>query len=131
MIPTFLLKSKVVPEIERIEKIVLITGAGSGLGLGLTEQYLQQGATVYAADIDLHQLNSLEHERCRPLELNVTDAEAVIKTVDAIVAEQGRLDLVINSAGIASGGEFQNISIQNWDRTIDINLKGTDRKSVV
>lgn len=113
------------PEAEGKEKIVLITGAGSGLGLGLTEHYLRQGATVYAADIDLQQLNSLKHERCHPLMLNVADAEGVVETVDAIVAEQGRLDLVINSAGIASAGEFQNITIQNWDRTIDINLKGT------
>ncbi len=80
---------------------------------------------VYAADIDLRQLKDLDFPCCHPLELDVADAVAVTAVIDMIVTDQRCLDLVINCAGIACGGEFQDVSVENWDRVIDVNLKGT------
>ena len=58
-------------------------------------------------------------------ELDVRDEAAVAALVDAIVAEHGRLDVVVNYAGVAGGGPVHMVDAADWDRVLDVNLKGT------
>ena len=97
-------------------KVALITGAASGLGLATAERFAEEGATVVGADVT-------EADGVRALD--VRDETAVSALVDAIVSEHGRVDVVANYAGVAGGGPVHLVDADEWDRVLDVNLKGT------
>jgi NAD(P)-dependent dehydrogenase (short-subunit alcohol dehydrogenase family) len=97
-------------------KVALVTGAASGLGLATAERFTKEGAVVVGADV-----TTAEGVRT----LDVRDEAAVAALVDAIVAEHGRLDVVVNYAGVAGGGPVHLVDSAEWDRVLDVNLKGT------
>lgn len=109
-------------------KRALVTGGASGLGRGICESLAARGATVVIADLDGAQAARVAAEidpgRVTARSLDVTDADAVAATIDAIVTEQGPIDLVFNNAGIAVGGELQEVSPQMLERVIRVNLLG-------
>jgi len=111
-------------------KIAIVTGAASGLGRGFSTVLATNGATVIAADINVEGLSSVveqitaEGGIAEAHELDTTDAEAVTKLVDDTVAKHGRIDYIFNNAGIAAGGPAEDIPVKDWDKIIDINLKG-------
>jgi NAD(P)-dependent dehydrogenase (short-subunit alcohol dehydrogenase family) len=96
-------------------KTAIVTGGASGIGAAVVAALRAAGATVVAADL-------------RPgpdgTALDVTDAAAVQGLVDAVVVEHGRLDLLFNNAGITFIGETQDISLEQWNAIIDVNLRG-------
>lgn len=96
-------------------KIVLITGAGQGIGKASVMQFLNEGAIVYAADINMESLDSLKMEKktnkLRPLYLDVTDLKTVIDGVTKIISEEGRIDVLFHNAMNAS-------YVNNYDRSI-------------
>jgi NAD(P)-dependent dehydrogenase (short-subunit alcohol dehydrogenase family) len=104
----------------------IVTGGGSGIGAALCRALSAAGASVVAADLDLDAATSVAEglERVRPVRLDVVDAAAVQALVDQVVAEHGRLDLMFNNAGITLGGETEEISLAQWDRIIDVNIRG-------
>jgi meso-butanediol dehydrogenase / (S,S)-butanediol dehydrogenase / diacetyl reductase len=106
----------------RIEgKVALITGAASGLGLATAERFAKEGGVVVGADVTADAKSEASGVR----ELDVRDEGAVSALVDAIVAEHGRLDVVVNYAGVAGGGPVHMVDAADWDRVLDVNLKGT------
>lgn len=112
-------------------KVVIITGAGSGIGRGLSLELIRRGALVTACDINekrLEELSESIHDaagsRLSACRLDVTDYDAVKKVVDDTVAAHGRLDYVFNNAGIGIGGEARDISIDDWRAVLDVNLNG-------
>ncbi len=102
-------------------KVALITGAASGLGLAIAERFAQEGGVVVGADVTTADASS--GGGCRALD--VRDEAAVSTLIDAIVAEHGRLDVVVNYAGVAGGGPVHMVDAADWDRVLEVNLKGT------
>jgi len=110
------------------EKCILITGAASGMGLAFARRFAAAGADLALADIDAaraaataaalgHQALALTADVAKP-----TDCAAMV--ADAL-ARFGRLDLLINSAGVWVEGPAEEMTEAAWDRCLDINLKGT------
>ena len=93
----------------------IVTGAGSGIGRALTTALRAGGATVHGTDLSGSAGVSV---------LDVTDRAAVAAAVEAVVAEHGRIDFICNNAGIAIGGDTEDISGEHWDRIVDINVGG-------
>lgn len=111
-------------------KIAIVTGAASGIGRELTVQLLAQGASVMATDVNRAGLESLQAEqaavggRLQVGVLDVTDRGACERLIHAVATEFGRLDLMFNNAGICIFGEVKNMTPDQWDRIIDINIRG-------
>ncbi len=96
-------------------RIALITGGGSGIGAACAERFVAEGATVVTLDL----AGEVDHQ------VDVTDETAVSNAVDQVVERHGRLDVVVNSAGVAGGGPVHLLDRDEWDRVIGVNLTGT------
>jgi len=109
-------------------RVALVTGAASGIGKACAVRLLQEGARVYGADLaEIPPELKLEDRqgRLHVLRLDVRDEQAVQSAIDAIVSEAGRLDSVVNAAGIAGGGPVHLLDTGAWDQVLEVNLKGT------
>lgn len=107
----------------------VVTGAGGGVGRALVHGLTAGGARVLSADLDLEAARRTADSApgpgsARAVGLDVTDAAAVQALVDGVVAEHGRLDLMFNNAGITLLGETQDLTLDQWDAIIDVNLRG-------
>ena len=106
----------------------MITGGASGFGLGTAKALLAEGAQVAIADIDGEKLRTaadeLHSDRVLPLVLDVTSPTSVQQTVAACQTHFGGLDTLINSAGVIHFGSLAETTEADWDRVIDIDLKG-------
>ena len=111
-------------------KIAIITGGASGIGLAVGELLARQGASVVLADLDGAKARSVATEivgkggKARGEQVDVGDAAAVSALVDGVFEREGRLDLMINNAGIALFGEVRDMSMEQWERLIRVNLHG-------
>ncbi|WP_197376742.1 SDR family NAD(P)-dependent oxidoreductase [Mycolicibacterium baixiangningiae] len=103
-------------------KGVLVTGAASGIGQATVQRLLDEGA--YVVGLDLPEADRAA-DRYAYRRADILDAEAVADAVAAVVAGAGRLDGVVHSAGVAGGGPIHLLPDDEWDRVVDINLKGT------
>jgi NAD(P)-dependent dehydrogenase (short-subunit alcohol dehydrogenase family) len=108
-------------------RIAIVTGGGSGIGAALCRALAAAGDTVVVADIDGASAQRVADELGTPAtaaKLDVRDAAAVQALVDDTVATHGRLDLMVNNAGIGVGGDVLELTVAHWDRIIDVNLRG-------
>jgi NAD(P)-dependent dehydrogenase (short-subunit alcohol dehydrogenase family) len=99
-------------------KVALVTGAASGLGLATAERFAKEGAAVVGIDVNADPSRGVTS-------VDVRAEDAVAAAVDALVAEHGRLDIVVNYAGVAGGGPVHVVDAEAWDTVLDVNLKGT------
>lgn len=112
-----------------IGKVAVVTGAASGIGRGICEALCDEGAVVYATDIQEAALEELVRGasgagEIRGAELDVTRQSDFARVIGEVVQEHGRLDLMINNAGTGVVGDFQKIAIDDIRRTTDVNLWG-------
>jgi meso-butanediol dehydrogenase / (S,S)-butanediol dehydrogenase / diacetyl reductase len=107
---------------------VLITGGASGFGLACAKRLIECGASVVAGDIDKANLRRaekfLDSSRARVMELDVSRAASVRAAVSACASELGGLDCLVNSAGIIRVAPLEEVSEEEWDRVLAVNLKG-------
>jgi len=110
--------------------VALITGASSGIGEATARSLAAQGAKVAVAARRLERLERLaaeiggEGHTALAIESDITDQEQAIDAVDRTVDELGRLDVVVNNAGQMLLGPIEGAPTEEWDRMIDLNLKG-------
>jgi NADP-dependent 3-hydroxy acid dehydrogenase YdfG len=110
--------------------VALVTGASSGIGEATARALAAQGAKVAVAARRLERLERLASEiggqghTALAIESDITDQEQAIAAVDRTVDELGRLDIVVNNAGQMLLGPIEDAPTEEWDRMIDLNLKG-------
>ena len=111
-------------------KVVVITGASSGLGEAAARLLSAQGATVVLGARRVERIQSLADEltakggRALAVATDVTRREEVEALVDAAVQAYGRIDVMINNAGLMPHSPLDRLKVDEWDRMIDVNLKG-------
>ena len=111
-------------------KVVVITGASSGLGEAAARLLAAEGATVVLGARRDGRLKSLADElnksggRALAVATDVIDRDQVKRLVDAAVQRFGRIDVIINNAGLMPQSLIEQLKIDEWDRMIDVNIKG-------
>ena len=114
-------------------KVVLITGAGQGLGRSFAHRFADSGATVIVSDINesaavqVAQDISASNSEAMPLVMDVSDENSVSAGIDQVVSTYGRLDVLVNNASIFSTLKmrpYDEISVAEWQKVIDVNLTG-------
>lgn len=99
-------------------KVAIVTGGASGIGAATSDLFEREGASVWRADIDPTAM----------LALDVTDPDAWRRAVDRVLGEAGRLDILVNAAGIASTGDpavVGEVALKHWRRVFAVNVEGT------
>jgi NADP-dependent 3-hydroxy acid dehydrogenase YdfG len=111
-------------------KVVVITGASSGLGEATARLLSAQGASVVLGARRVDRIQSLADEltgsggRALAIPTDVTHYDQVKRLVDAAVQTYGRIDVMINNAGLMPHSPLERLKIEDWNRTIDVNIKG-------
>lgn len=114
--------------------VALVTGAGSGIGRATTLRFVRAGASVMTADInadglaETHRLAG-DPARVAALVMDVTAEDAPVTAVSETVARFGRLDWLVNNAGIGNAKAVDQTSDSEWDRYVDVNLRSLFRFS--
>ncbi len=110
-----------------MKKVVLITGASAGIGFETARFLSQQGYTVYGAARRIEKLNTLKQSGAQILPMDVTDDDSMLKGVEQIIAEQGRIDILINNAGFGSYGAVEDVAIADAKYQLEVNVFGAAR----
>jgi 3-oxoacyl-[acyl-carrier protein] reductase len=109
-------------------RVALVTGAGRGIGRAIAIALANTGASVAVNDVvaaNAEETVNLLTGNGIPVLGDVSQADSVQKMIDAVLQRFGRVDILVNNAGICRRGRIDEISEDDWDRTISINLKGT------
>lgn len=111
-----------------VNKVAFVTGAGQGMGRAMVRRFAEEGAVVVAADINLDAaratIEGLAGGSALALACNVADSASVAAAMAAVVERFGRLDVLVNNAGIGSVDAFLDTPDENWQRVIGVNLTG-------
>ena len=111
------------------EKVVIVTGASSGIGRAAALLFANQGSTVVAVGRNEKELTSLSKKvtskagMIKPHLADVTEMTQLERIVTETVASQGRIDVLVNSAGIIKNGTIETTTLDDWDKMININLR--------
>jgi NAD(P)-dependent dehydrogenase (short-subunit alcohol dehydrogenase family) len=115
------------------DKIALVTGGGAGIGRAIAETFAREGARVMIADRDGAAAKEVadaivkSNGAASAHEVDVTDTAQVKKLMEEIGAAHGRLDVLVNNAGVGERGDFRHLSDEAWARVWSVNLDGTVR----
>lgn len=113
-------------------KIVLVTGAGRGIGASIAKRFASEGAEVIvnysgndeAAQKTVDEITATDGQ-AQKYKCSVNDSESVKVMIDEIIKKFGRIDILVNNAGITKDGLMLRMTDEDFDRVIDVNLKGT------
>ncbi len=112
-------------------KSVVVMGAGGGIGRALSEAFAREGASVAAVDVNEGEARKTADILCRQgfdclaLCADATDRVAVERVADEVISRFGKVDVLMNCVGIGAGGRLENFDLEDWERTVNINLWGT------
>jgi len=105
--------------------VAIVTGGSTGIGRAIAERYTGEGADVVIADINGKKgKETAEDLDCDFITCDVSEYDQVEEMVEKTVEKHGRLDVIVNNAGIGSTAPLGEMSIEQWEATIDVNLTG-------
>ncbi|HLS99372.1 MAG: SDR family oxidoreductase [Porticoccaceae bacterium] len=116
------------------DKVILITGAGGGIGSACVERFSDEGAIVVAADLVLPSVEKLANrfgDRVIPVQVDIGDEQQFREVIDGAVARLGRLDVLFNNAALTDPATQHldttatDIPMDLWRRTLEVNVTGT------
>jgi len=111
-------------------KVAIITGSASGIGEATAVKFAREGAKVAVCDINMAEAQRVaaaiaeDGGTALPFRIDVTDKASIAKMVEGVMAAWGRIDTLVNNAGIVQDAQFKKMSEEQFDRVIDVNLKG-------
>ncbi len=111
-------------------KVAMITGAGSGIGKGIARAFAGEGAELVIASRNRERLEAARSEleaqgsRVLVVAADVTREEQVLRLFDETLAAFGRLDVLINNAGVFDGGPLETLTLEAWQKVLAVNLTG-------
>ncbi|MBD7978728.1 SDR family NAD(P)-dependent oxidoreductase [Serpens gallinarum] len=109
------------------DKVAFVTGAAQGMGLAIARRFVEEGARVVAADINLDSLREGLGDlgdKVLPVVCNVADSASVADAVSLAEKHFGRLDILVNNAGVGGLDSFLDTPDESWQRVIGVNLTG-------
>jgi 3-oxoacyl-[acyl-carrier protein] reductase len=111
-------------------KVAIITGAGQGIGAATALKFAEEGATVALCDLNAEAIASVV-EDCRTVgatavgfSVNVANRDSLDEMVASVLAQFGRIDVLVNNAGITRDARLQKMTLEQFDHVIDVNLRG-------
>jgi len=117
-------------EMDLTDKVVLVTGAGSGLGAATARAFGCAGCQVVCLDVNEENAQRVSSDlrtdeiSCAALACDVSDAQSVADVVAQVVAQYGRIDILVNNAAVDHTVSVADMSIEQWDQVIGVNLRG-------
>ena len=108
-------------------KIILITGASSGIGFDAARTLARQGHRVYAAARRVERMEPLKEDGVVPVRMDVTDEESMQVCVRTILEKEGRIDVLVNNAGYGYFGAIENVSLEEARKQLEVNVFGLAR----
>jgi len=115
------------------DKIALVTGGGAGIGRAVAETFAREGAHVVVADIDGEAAQEVAdaivkaNGAANAQTVDITDTAQVKALMDEIKSAHGRLDVLVNNAGVGARADFRHLSDEDWEQVWAVNLDGTVR----
>jgi 3-oxoacyl-[acyl-carrier protein] reductase len=108
------------------DKVAIITGAAKGIGFSTAQRFAQEGAIVILADMNLESVKAAARQiqNAEAYAMNVTDRASIQMAVDQVMQKHGRIDILINNAGITQDARLVKMTEAQFDAVIDVNLKG-------
>lgn len=114
-----------------LDKVVVVTGAASGIGRGVAEAAMREGGIVIGLDYDAKGLEKVKHATAENsggdmevMTVDVTVATTIVDVIDRVLERHGRIDVLVNAAGISTMARVVDLTEEEWDRTFDVNTKG-------
>ena len=108
------------------QKTVVVTGGAKGIGEAVARLFQEQGAFVYILDVDMAGSETAQRigPNCRFIQADVTDGAQISQVMQTIASPTGRIDVLVNNAGIQTHGTVADTADDVWDKTLSVNLKG-------
>ncbi len=109
-------------------KVAIVTGSGQGIGEGIVRKLFSLGAKVVVADMNLENCEKICKslgKDCLAIKCDISNSEDVKKMISETIKKFGKLDILVNNAGIYPFLAFEQMTEKDWNKIMDINLKGT------
>ena len=110
-----------------MKKVVLVTGASSGIGLETAKLLIEQGHIVYTAARRIDKMKAIGELGANLLEMDVTNEASMVAGVDTILKKEGRIDVLVNNAGYGSYGSLEDVPLSEARYQFDVNIFGLAR----
>lgn len=108
------------------DKVALVTGGRGGIGRAIVARFLREGAVVYAADLtEAGSLSEHDADGSRFLQVDVSDEQMVTSAMSVIERDAGKLDILVNAAGIEIEKTIEETTLEEWNRSFAVNCTGT------